>query len=144
MRYCYNCQKITPGEPRYCNFCGRSYNVKLCPRGHANSRNADICSECGSRDLSTPQPRTPLWAPVVEYLLKLVPGLFLALVSVVTIAAAIEAVRENPALQFALLKLLIVLGVLWWLWSELPAWFRNAIARMLKRRREQGGGKGRH
>jgi hypothetical protein len=43
-----------------------------------------------------------------------------------------------------LVKLLIVLGVLWWLWSELPAWFRNAVARMLKRRREQGGGKGRH
>jgi RNA polymerase subunit RPABC4/transcription elongation factor Spt4 len=51
MRYCRNCRKFTAGKPAYCNFCGRSYSVKLCPRGHRNPRSADACAECGSREL---------------------------------------------------------------------------------------------
>lgn len=54
MRYCRNCRKFTAGAPLYCQFCGRSYGVKLCPRGHRNPRASNACSECGSRDLSTP------------------------------------------------------------------------------------------
>jgi len=57
MRYCKNCRKFTAGSPAYCQFCARSYNVKLCPRGHKNPRAATACSECGSRDLSTPHAR---------------------------------------------------------------------------------------
>jgi hypothetical protein len=54
MRYCRNCQKFTSGQPAFCQFCGRSYGVKLCPRGHRNPRSANSCSECGSHELSTP------------------------------------------------------------------------------------------
>ncbi len=57
MRYCANCKKLTPGKPPYCNFCGRTYGVKLCPRGHKNPRIAECCSECGSMELSTPAPQ---------------------------------------------------------------------------------------
>jgi len=57
MRYCSNCKKLTAGKPPYCNFCGRTYSVKLCPRGHQNPRAAEACSECGSMELSTPAPR---------------------------------------------------------------------------------------
>ncbi len=54
MRYCRNCRKFTAGQPAYCQFCGRSYGVKLCPRGHKSPRAASVCSECGSHELSTP------------------------------------------------------------------------------------------
>jgi RNA polymerase subunit RPABC4/transcription elongation factor Spt4 len=54
MRYCCSCHKFTAGKPQYCQFCGRSYGVKLCPRGHKNPRAANVCSECGSEELSTP------------------------------------------------------------------------------------------
>ena len=60
MRYCNECHRMTAGEPLFCNFCGRSYDLKLCPHRHPNPRNAEICSECGSRDLSTPHPHVPL------------------------------------------------------------------------------------
>ena len=136
MKYCYNCNRITPGEPLFCNYCGRSYNVKLCPRQHPNPRSAEACSRCGSRDFSTPQPRVPWWVPCLELALSVIPGLFLAIASVVTVIVAVEAIRENPALQLAFLKLLIVLGVFWWIWSQLPVWFRTAVYKMLKRRRE--------
>lgn len=54
MRFCKSCAKFTAGTPLYCQFCGRSYSVKLCPRGHRNPRAANACSQCGSLDLSTP------------------------------------------------------------------------------------------
>ena len=144
MKYCYNCNKITSGEPLYCNFCARSYSVKLCNRGHVNPRNAEACSQCGSRDLSTPQPRTPFWVPVVEYLLSLVPGVFLSIASIVTVLIGLRELLRRPDLLFAFVMLLIALGILWWMWSQLPSWFRTAIYKMLKRKRDGNDRKGGH
>ena len=60
MKYCYHCGHMTAGEPLFCDHCGRSYDVKLCPRLHPNPRGAEVCSQCGSRELSTPQPKIPM------------------------------------------------------------------------------------
>src|SRR5713101_5189410 len=130
MRYCYNCNRITSGEPLFCNFCGRSYNVKLCPRKHANPRNAEACSQCGSRDLSTPQPKVPLWVPIVEFLLSLIPGFFLGVVTILSVVLMIREISQRPDMIVALAMLSIALGILWWIWSQLPAWFRTAIYKM--------------
>lgn len=135
MRYCYFCNHLTPGQPLFCNYCARSYSQKLCPRLHANPRSAEACSQCGSRDLSTPQPRVPLWVPVVEFLVSLIPGLVLALVSGLLIGAFVVALLHSPRMLCAFVMLGLALGVLWWVWSKLPSWFRSAIYRMLKRKR---------
>ncbi len=37
MRYCNQCHRITAGEPLFCNFCGRSYDFKLCPHSASES-----------------------------------------------------------------------------------------------------------
>ena len=136
MKYCYACNKITPGQPLFCNYCGKSYNVKLCPRRHVNPRTAEACSQCGSRDLSTPQPRVPFWVPFVEHAVSIVPGVILAVISILTVAAMIHAVIMRPDFFFALVLLSIALGILWWVWSELPQWFRTAIYKMLRRRKD--------
>src|SRR5215217_4363725 len=57
MRYCRSCRRLSFGKPRFCRFCRRSFNIKLCPSGHPNIRGASFCEECGSSDLSMPQPR---------------------------------------------------------------------------------------
>jgi hypothetical protein len=137
MRYCYNCNHITVGNPLFCNACGKSYNVKLCPRLHTNPRTAEVCSQCGSRDLSTPQPRVPLWVPIAELLLSLVPGIVLAVVSIVAFVGVLIAILRNPQMLVALIFLGFALGILWWAWSKLPLWFRSAVYRLLKRRRER-------
>ena len=49
MKYCYQCGRITTGKPLYCNSCGRSYDVKLCPRAHANPRSAEVYNIGGGR-----------------------------------------------------------------------------------------------
>jgi hypothetical protein len=136
MRYCYSCNQITTGKPLFCNHCGRSYNVKLCSRLHANPRSAEACSQCGSRDLSTPQPRVPFWVPVVEFFVSLIPGLVLVVISALVIGAFLVELVRSPRMLCAFLFLGIALGFLWWVWSELPSWFRSAIYRMLKRKRD--------
>lgn len=52
MRYCPHCRRFNEGEPKICNFCGRTWHVRLCPRGHENPFNAQFCGTCGSTDLS--------------------------------------------------------------------------------------------
>lgn len=141
IRYCYNCDRITVGEALFCNFCGRSYNVKLCPRLHANPRNAGICSQCGSRDLSTPQPKVPLWAPILEFSLRMIPGTLLTIVSVTTVALFILALLTRPALLLPTALLLVAVAFLWWVWSQIPASFRHAIHTLLTRRRESSSGR---
>lgn len=139
MKYCYQCNKITNGEPLFCNFCGRSYDVKLCPRLHANPRNAQACSQCGNRDLSTPQPKVPFWARIALFLISLVPGAILTVISVAAVTFFIVELFRSPRMLCSAILLLIALGFLWWVWAQLPLWLRRAIHRLLFRRREDEG-----
>lgn len=140
MKYCFNCNRMTPGQPLFCNSCGRSYDVKLCPRRHANPRTAEACSQCGSRDLSTPQPRRPVWATPLGFLLSVIPGAFLSIASAVVLIAAIIAILQRPDMIVALVLLAIPFGILWAMWTQIPAWFRSWIYRLIKRRRERHDG----
>jgi RNA polymerase subunit RPABC4/transcription elongation factor Spt4 len=96
VKFCFQCGRITPGDPLFCNYCGRSYDTKLCPRMHPNPRRAEVCSRCGSRDFSTPQPLRPIWAPVLQFLLSAIPGFFLVLASVALVLFFLIAVLSNP------------------------------------------------
>jgi hypothetical protein len=136
-KFCFNCDHITPGDPWFCNHCGCSYDVKLCPRRHVNARTAEACSQCGSRDLSTPQPRRPFWVLPLEYLLTIVPGAFLGIASAVVLLGAIATVAQHPDMAVLVILFTIPFGILWAMWTELPSWFRNWVYRLLKRRRER-------
>ena len=139
MKYCYECGRITAGEPLYCNFCGRSYDVKLCPRHHVNPRVAEVCSQCGSRELSTPQPRVSLWWKVLSFLLQIVVGGLLLLLSLAVFLEIMRGLLSTPQVQSGFVVLGILLGVLWWLWSELPDWLRKLVRRSLKRKERRNG-----
>jgi hypothetical protein len=52
MRYCSFCGRLNPGRPLICHYCGRTWYIRLCPRGHENPPNAQFCGTCGSMDLS--------------------------------------------------------------------------------------------
>lgn len=136
MKYCYQCGRMTAGEPLFCNYCGRSYEVKLCSRLHANPRAADVCSQCGSRELSTPQPKVSLWWHFLGYFVRLLLGTFLVYVSI----SVLMAVVETPEAQNALVILGVLVALLWWLWSRLPDWFRKTVRRSSKRK-ERGNGR---
>jgi hypothetical protein len=139
MKYCYECNRITTGDPLFCNFCGRSYDVKLCPRLHPNPRIAQTCSQCGNRDLSTPQPKVPLWARIILFFLPWIPGTVLTVLSVGAAIFCLNQILHSPRMMMAAFLLLIALGFLWWVWAQLPLWFRKAIYRLLKHRRDGHG-----
>src|SRR5436190_21628706 len=56
MRRCTYCFRFHPGARTFCSTCGRSFDVRICSRGHRNPRGVHFCAECGSADLSTPAP----------------------------------------------------------------------------------------
>jgi len=112
MRYCNNCRKFTAGKPPYCQFCARSYNVKLCPRGHKSPRAATACSQCGSRDLSTPHSRQSGMS-----LLGTIIGL--VILTALSIFAVFFAIRlaTAPDALLGLMKIGLALALLLLVWA---------------------------
>jgi hypothetical protein len=137
MRFCNHCQRMTTGEPSYCNFCGRSYDLKLCPHRHANPRTAEVCSQCGSRELSTPQPRVSLWLAPLLALLSVLPGLVLLGVSILLLAGFVQTAFTNQQLLFQFLLLALMIGGLWWLYMHLPGFLRRGLTRLFSRHRDR-------
>jgi RNA polymerase subunit RPABC4/transcription elongation factor Spt4 len=125
MRYCNQCHRLTAGEPLYCNFCGSSFNVKLCQARHINPRSAEVCAECGSRDLSTPAPRAQFWLAPMLFLLSLFPGVILTLLLVMVLVGILNAILTNQQVQMQLIVLLLILALLWFAYIHLPGFIRN-------------------
>jgi hypothetical protein len=132
MRYCNQCHKITAGEPLFCNFCGRSYDSKLCPHRHPNPRSAETCSQCGSRELSTPHPRVALWLSPLLVLLSAIPGLLLLVVTVLFAVGFINVLLTNQQLLFQFMLVGLMLAFLWYLYMYLPAFLRRFLSRLFR------------
>lgn len=113
MRYCSHCKKLTAGRPPYCNFCGRSYRYKLCPRGHQNPRAANACATCGSHELSTPAPQSGM--STIGYLIG---SLILFALSVYALYFAYK-IFTDPNTLLGLMRIGIELGVVLLLWMML-------------------------
>jgi RNA polymerase subunit RPABC4/transcription elongation factor Spt4 len=138
MRYCNACHRITTGEPLYCNFCGDTFDVKVCPRGHTNPRVSDVCSECGSRDLSTPAPRIGFFTRVFLHSVSVLPGIFLILISLLLLTGFIEGILKDARFAPQLLILTLLVGILWFIYIQIPPVIRNLFRsawRKSKRRR---------
>jgi len=134
MKYCYHCDRVTIGEPLFCNFCGRSYDVKLCPNLHVNPRAARVCSKCGRTELTTPQPRVPFWAKILLFTLTLVPGLILCFISIGLVVFFLDRFLFSRDLVVGLATMDFILGALWWGWTQIPLYFRKTIHRWLERK----------
>jgi hypothetical protein len=108
-----------PGHPTFCVNCGRSFGVRICSRGHHNSRSAQFCAECGSSDLSTPAPP----ATLLHHLSGAVLYLFSAFVAVVAVGmvtlSAFYAV-DWQELSGPLVELMLMLAFLYWTTTLLP------------------------
>ena len=137
MRYCTSCRKITSGQPSYCNYCGKSYGVKLCGRGHPNVRTADVCSVCGSLELSVPQARLSKKMRIFYGFALVAPFVALLAVSLGYIGFFLWTLFEQPSLLLPLMLLGLVLGLLWLLWIHLSATLRELLFGRDKRRMQK-------
>jgi len=62
VRYCPNCHRINVGRPQICNYCGRSWYIRLCPSRHENPYDVQYCGTCGSTDLTDTAGAKPWWS----------------------------------------------------------------------------------
>jgi len=113
MRYCTQCHHITLGKALFCNVCGSSYDVKLCPSRHVNPRTAAVCSQCGSHDLSTPAPRVSPWVRIVLWSAPVLAGLLLILLSLLALAALLDVVVSSQEVPPKLAAGVLLLAGLW-------------------------------
>jgi hypothetical protein len=132
MKYCFNCNRVTTGDPLFCNFCGRSYNVKLCPKRHVNPRSAESCSQCGSRDLSTPQPKVPVLGRILVVVVTVALQTLILTLGFLLALMVLKAVLSNTNVIAALVGIGIMLALLWWMWMQLPLWMRKSMHRLLR------------
>ena len=66
----------------------------------------------------------------MEFLAKVVLGTFLVYLTL----AGFVGLLKTPQFQNALFVFGILIGLLWWLWSLLPEWFRKLVRRSLRRK----------
>ena len=130
MRLCTNCYQITTGKPLFCNKCGRSFNIRLCSKLHVNPRAAKVCSECGSKDLSTPQPKIPLLLRPLVFLIGLGPGLVLIICAGVYLVFYVHKLITDPNGLLPLMCIGLYLGVVLLLWMMLPKGLRRFLGRI--------------
>ncbi len=98
MKYCAFCKRLNPGQPVHCQYCGRTFGVRICRRcRQPNPREALVCRNCGSAELSEISGSLPSWM-----------DFFNVLFWIFIITLIIGIIRN---VEF-LLPLLVVLGLL--------------------------------
>jgi hypothetical protein len=106
--------------------------VRLCPRLHSNPRHAIVCSECGSRELTTPQPRLPFWIPAILFLLTFLPGAVLLSITSLYFIAYIYVLFVRPALIFRFMLFGLPIGLIWLVYMELQTVIRLTVLRKIR------------
>jgi len=118
MKYCSFCKRISPGQPVYCQFCGRTFGVRICHHcRQANPREALACRNCGSPELSETSGSLPFW-----------PGFLNILIGIFILALIIGLIRN---LEF-LLSLSVILGLLGLGFFFMPSATRKLLKIMFK------------
>jgi ribosomal protein L40E len=70
MRYCPVCRRFNIGHPNFCQYCGRSWDGRVCLScGELNSPDALYCGWCGKETLSEILPTVPLWARLLPLMI---------------------------------------------------------------------------
>lgn len=129
MRRCTQCFRFHAGAPTFCAHCGRSFNVRICPRGHRSSRHVQYCAECGSAELSTPAPPATLLHHLSGFVLYGFASVVAIVVLGVVVLSALRAV-DWQALSGPLVSLMLMLGILYWTTTLIPGPIKR-IARTL-------------
>src|SRR5438876_283315 len=124
MRWCTQCRRYTAGHPRYCPTCGRTFEVRLCRRGHVNSRHVDFCTDCGSDELSTAAPPEP-WIEAIVHRASVLalPLAMTVVVAVVAIGITLMIISAN--MMPAVVGLGIIFGGWYWLSRRIPPMIRR-------------------
>src|SRR3954468_15020048 len=113
MRRCTSCFRFHPGTPTFCSHCGRSFDVRICSRGHRNPRGVQFCAQCGSADLSTPAPPASFLHHLIGFVLYLFSALTVTLIALAAGLALIHSI-DWATVTPSLVSLVLMVGLLYW------------------------------
>ena len=131
MKYCNKCFRFAVGSPPYCTYCGCSYDVRRCKRGHVNSWFALFCAECGSDELSQPAPPERALSRLSRWTVELALGMFVGLAGFAVLASIFVAI-DWSAIAPRLVSLGIVVWILYWATTLLPGPIKRAGSKLGK------------
>src|SRR5688572_5182923 len=117
MKHCNACQQFAVGRPTYCPFCGKTYDVRICARGHRNARSAEFCPECGSHDLSEPAPPDGPSVRASRLALKAILAVALLALALSTVVGILSSLDSLAA---PILLLMLVYAFTQWTTALLP------------------------
>lgn len=144
MRRCSTCFHYVVGHPPYCPYCGRTYNVRICNRGHVNARGVQFCTTCGATELSTPAAREDFLAKLSRWALLWFIGLFFCIVGLALLAGAVASIDWHKVMP-ALLRLAFVIWLMYWASTKLPGPVKKVgkvagrgVVKLVRSRRSKG------
>jgi hypothetical protein len=80
-----------------------------------------------------------IWLSPLLVLLSALPGIVLLGISLLLLLGLIQALLTNQQLLFQFMLLGLLVGLLWWLYMQLPRFLRRALTKLFLRRRERNG-----
>ncbi len=101
--------------------------MRLCGRGHQNIRLAEVCSVCGSRELSMPQRQPSTNMRIFHVVALIIPFVVLTLFTLAYLAVFVKSLFTNPQAVLPLMLLGLVLGLLWLLWIQLSSFLKRLL-----------------
>lgn len=107
MRYCPYCHRWNAGRPQRCNYCNRTWHIRLCPRSHENPHDAQFCGICGSADLTDTAGPRPWWVWLFWFIKY---ALLLGLLLLIVLALIGLAASPRQQLPFILGIALLLFG----------------------------------
>ena len=127
MRYCWNCGRINPGKPLFCQYCGRTFGIRTCGRcRHINPKEALVCRNCGSPELSDTAGPLPSWMIFLR-------GLFWVFVLLAIVGCLLNLQLFIPLFLFVVLLMI--------LYSFLPEILKKIIKFLLNLLKQRVFGK---
>src|SRR5262249_47309720 len=110
MRYCPNCKRLNFRRPVICMYCGRTWNVRLCPRGHVNRFDANFCGQCGNTELTDTSGPSPIWIRTIKWISYLV-----ALIAIIYFVPPLVGTVSRDLIRLLPLFILISIIFIWFL-----------------------------
>lgn len=95
-----------------------------------------MCSQCGLRDLSTPQERLPLWFIPLAFLASILPGIVLLLISALYVLYFLKHLIRDPTSLLVPMLWGLLLGLVWLFWIHVP-FILVRLLRIRRMRRER-------
>ncbi len=136
MKRCAFCFRYWFGQPLYCPRCDRTFDQRICARGHVNARDVVACDTCGSPHLSVPAPVSVRFNTLALWTVRVAVSVTVVLLAF-TLTVGLFVPLDWPRLGPRLLLLVVMPWVLYRTTLVLPDPIRKAARPRLTRSRDR-------